>query len=302
MRPRPAWKGYLRLSLVSCAVALYNANTTTEKISFNQINKKTGNRVRQRLIDESTEETVDRANIVKGYEVSKGQYVLIEDEDFDGISLESKQTVELESFVPASEIDQVYLDGSHYLAPDDRISAEAFSVIRDAMAARGVVGIGRVVMNRRERILVLQARGKGILATTLRYPYEVRQEGDVFAEIADVEMPPEAVELATSLIAKREGHFDPTVYGDRYEEALVELIKAKSAGQEFVQPEVKAPFAIIDFMEALKRSVQKEAPKPTATKTKAPRKGKAAEPAEITTKPEAAPKTAAAGRGRAKKM
>src|SRR5215471_16601019 len=179
--PRSSWKGYLKLSLVSCAVALYNATSAAERVSFNTLNRKTGNRLKQLMIDSVSEEPVDPSDSVKGYQVGKGQYVLVEDSDLETLKIESSKSIEIEAFVPQSEVDPIYLDSAYYLTPDDQVAQEAFAVIRDAMAAKGVVGIGRVVLNRRERIVMLQPRGKGILATTLRYAYEVRQDAEYFS-------------------------------------------------------------------------------------------------------------------------
>ncbi|MFO1056522.1 MAG: Ku protein [Dongiaceae bacterium] len=256
--PRSSWKGYLKLSLVSCAVALYNATTTSERVSFNTLNRRTGNRLKQQLIDSVTEEPVDPTDRVKGYQVSKGQYVVVEDEDLEALRLESTRMIEIETFVPQAEVDQTWLDSPYYLAPDDRVAEEAFAVIRDAMARRGVVGIGRLVLSRRERVLMLQPRGKGILATTLRYPYEVRADADAFAGIHDVELPDEMLAIAEMIIERKSGHFQPEQFNDRYEEAVVSLLKAKQQGESFVVPEAPAPAKVVNIMDALKRSLEAE--------------------------------------------
>src|SRR5260370_2295705 len=173
--PRPSWKGYLKLSLVSGGVALYNASSSSERVSFNTLNRKTGNRLKQNLVDSVSGEPVDTADRVKGYQVSKGQYVLVEDADLEALKIESTRILEIETFVPAAEIDEIYLDSPYYLAPDSKMAEEAFAVIREAMAKKKMAGIGRVVLARRERMLMLQPRGLGLLATTLRSPYEARQ-------------------------------------------------------------------------------------------------------------------------------
>src|SRR6476660_1021918 len=187
--PRPYWKGYLKLSLVSCAVALYNASSASERVSCNTLNRKTGNRLKQNMVDSGTGDPVDTADRVKGYQFSKGQFVMVEDADLEALKLESSKTIELETFVPQSEVDEIYLDSPYYLAPDDKVAEEAFAVIREAMTKKKMAGIGRVVLNRRERMLMLQPRDKGMLATTLRYPYEVRQGGEIFDEIGDTKLP-----------------------------------------------------------------------------------------------------------------
>jgi DNA end-binding protein Ku len=256
--PRSTWKGYLKLSLVSCAVALYNATSAAERVSFNTLNRKTGNRLKQQMIDAGTEEPVDPSDRVKGYQVGKGQYVMVEDADLEALKIESTKMIEIEAFVPQSEVDEIYLDSTYYLAPDDQVAQEAFAVIRDAMAAKEVVGVGRVVLNRRERMLMLAPRGKGILATTLRYPYEVRQDAEYFSDIADVKLPDEMMGIAEVIIERKSGHFEPTKFADRYEEAVVSMLKAKQAGQVFAVPEAPEPSKVVNIMDALKRSLEAE--------------------------------------------
>lgn len=256
--PRSTWKGYLKLSMVSCAVALYNATSSAERVSFNTLNRKTGNRLKQQMIDSGTEEPVDPSDRVKGYQVSKGQYVIVEDTDLEGLKIDSTKLIEIEAFVPQAEVDQIYLDSTYYLAPDDRVAEEAFAVIRDVMAAKEVVGIGRVVLNRRERMLMLQARGKGILATTLHYPYEVRQDAEYFSDISDIKLPEDMMSIAEVIIDRKSGHFLPEKFNDRYEEAVVNLLKAKQAGQAFAVAEAPAPSKVVNIMDALKRSLEAE--------------------------------------------
>ena len=256
--PRSSWKGYLKLSLVSCAVALYNATSTAERVSFTSLHRKTGNRLKQLMVDSDTEEPVDRSDRVKGYEVSKGQYVIVEDEDLEALKIESTKLIDIESFVPQAEVDQIYIDGSYYLAPDDRVAEEAFAVIRDSMARKKMVGIGRVVLSRRERMIMLQPRGKGLLATTLRYPYEVRQDAEYFSGIPEIELPKEMLEIAEVIIDRKSGHFEPEKFTDRYEEAVVSLVRAKQAGEAFAVPETPAPSRVVNIMDALKRSLEAE--------------------------------------------
>lgn len=259
MPPRASWKGYLKLSLLQCAVALYPANTTSERVSFRTINRQTGNRLKQEMVDAETGEPVEREDRGKGYEVAKNEYLLIEDEELDKIKLESSETIDIEMFVPKGEIDLTHLDSSHYIAPDDKVAEEVFAIIREVMARKGAIGIGRVVLNRRERLLRLQPCGKGILATAIRYPYEVRASQSVFDEISDVEIPEEMIELATQIVERRMGHFDPNAYQDRYENALIELIKAKQAGRAPKLPKAKRqPAKVINIMDALKRSIEAE--------------------------------------------
>ncbi len=254
--PRPYWKGYLKLSLVSCAVALYNASSSSERVSFNTLNRKTGNRLKQNLVDSVSGEPVDTADRVKGYQFSKGQFVMVEDADIEALKLESTKTIELETFVPQSEVDEIYLDSPYYLAPDDKVAEEAFAVIREAMMKKKVAGIGRVVLSRRERMLMLHPRGKGMMATTLRYPYEVRQDSEYFSDIHDVKLSDEMLDIAQEIIARKAGHFEPDKFTDRYEEALVEMLRAKQSGQVFTTPEAAEPGNVVNIMDALRKSLQ----------------------------------------------
>lgn len=288
--PRPSWKGYLKLSLVSCAVALYTATSASERVSFNTLNRKTGNRLKQLMIDSATQEPVDPTDRVKGYEVSKGQYVMVEDSDLETLKIESTKMIEIETFVPQSEVDSIYLDSPYYLAPDDKVAQEAFAVIRDAMAAKEMVGIGRVVLSRRERMVMLQPRGQGIQATTLRYPYEVRQDAEYFADISKVELPEEMLGIAEVIIERKSGHFEPAKFGDRYEEAVVGMLRAKQAGQAFAVPEAPEPSKVVNIMDALKRSLEAEGAGADARRPRAPSKKPAAvtpAPAEEAPKPKA---------------
>ena len=254
--PRPSWKGYLKLSLVSCGVALYTASSSSERVSFNTLNRKTGNRLKQSLVDSVSGEPVDTADRVKGYQVAKGQYVMVEDSDLEALRIESTKTLEIETFVPAAEIDEIYLDSPYYLAPDGKMAEEAFAVIREAMVRKKVAGIGRVVLSRRERLLMLQPRGPGMLATTLRYPYEVRQDAEYFEGIGERKVAPAMLDIAQEIIGRMSGYFEPASFADRYEEAVTAMLQAKQAGQSFAVPETAEPGNVVDIMEALKRSLQ----------------------------------------------
>jgi len=246
--PRPSWKGYLKLSLVSCGVALYNASSSSERVSFNTLNRKTGNRLKQNLVDSVSGEPVDTADRVKGYQVAKGQYVMIEDSDLEALRIESTKTLEIETFVPAAEIDGIYLDSPYYLAPDGKMAEEAFAVIREAMARKKMAGIGRVVLSRRERLLMLQPRGPGMLATTLRYPYEVRQDAEYFEGISERKVAPAMLDIAQEIIGRMSGHFEPDSFADRYEEAVTAMLQAKQAGQSFAVPETAEPDNVVDII------------------------------------------------------
>jgi DNA end-binding protein Ku len=269
MAPRPNWKGFLKLSLVSCSVAMYTATSTSQRIRFNIINRHTGNRIRNEVVDTETGDPVAQEDRVKGYKIEGDRYVLIEDEDLDNVALESTHTIEIEEFVPTSEIDRIYLDESFYLVPQDDVAQEAFAVIREAMAKEKLAGLARVVVYRRERLLLLEPRGKGLMATALRYANEVRDEKDYFDEISDTKVPADMLKLATHILDTKKGHFKPEKFEDRYEEALNELIKAKRAGKE--APTIAEPKEsnVINLMDALRRSASAERRAPAAGKRKA---------------------------------
>jgi len=258
MAVRVYWKGYLKLSLVSCAVALVPATSTTERTRFHTLNRETGNRLRQRMVDEVTEEVVEREDRVKGYEIGRGSYVQVEDDELEKIALESNHTIEIESFVPRSEIDKRYLDSPYYLIPNDNVSQEAFAVIREAMRDEKRVALARVVLHRRERIVMIEALEKGMLATTLRYAYEVRDAEPYFEEIPDVTIAAEMKKLASHILDQKAGHFDPKKFEDRYEDAVQALLKAKQAGLPAKEPETPAPSNVINIMDALRKSVAAE--------------------------------------------
>src|SRR6266576_2756575 len=252
------WKGYLKLSLVSCPVALFPASSEREKISFNQINKKTGNRIRYRKVDAETEEEVDSSDIIKGYEVGKGQYIEIEPEELEAIAIESKRAIEIEEFVPKKEIDELYLNSPYYLVPAGAVGQQAFAVIREAIRKEGMVALGRVVFTSREHVIALEPRGKGLLGVTLRYPYEIRKEDQYFDEIEDEKVPKDMLELASHIVETKSGHFNPDKFEDHYEEALKELLKKKRAGEKIEAPKEREPAKVINLMDALRRSVSAE--------------------------------------------
>jgi DNA end-binding protein Ku len=256
MAPRPNWKGYLKLSLVSCSVALYPATSTSQRIRFNIINRRTGNRIRNDIVDAETGQPVQPEDRVKGYQFEKGEYVLVEEEELDNIALESTHTIEIERFVPMAEVDRIYLDESFYLVPEDEFSQEAFAVIREAMRKDNVVGLARVVIYRREHLLLLAPRGKGLMATALRYKTEVRNEKKYFDGIKDIKVPPDMLKLAVQILESKRGHFDPGKFEDRYENALMELIKAKRAGKAPPVLSEERPSNVINLMDALRRSAR----------------------------------------------
>ncbi|HZR77016.1 Ku protein [Bradyrhizobium sp.] len=259
MAPRPYWKGYLKLSLVSCQVALYPAASRSERIALHQISKRTGHRLRQQMVDEQTGDVVDREEKGRGYEVSRDQYVPLDEEELDKIALASTHTIDIEHFVPRGEIDERYFDSPYYLAPIDEVGQEAFIVIREAMRDKKMVGIGRVVLYRRERILMLEPFDKGLLATTLRYGYEVRDAEPYFEGIPDIDLPTEMRKLASHIIETKAAHFEPAAFVDRYEKALADLVKSKQAGLPPPRERPRRESArVINLMDALKRSVASE--------------------------------------------
>jgi DNA end-binding protein Ku len=256
--PRAYWKGYLKLSLVSCPVALFPASSEREKIRFHQINKETGNRIKYRKVDAETEDDVDAADIVKGYEVGKGEYIELEPEELEAVAIESTRTIEIDEFVPRNEIDDLYLNNPYYVVPDGEVGQQAFAVIREAIRKEGMVALGRVVFTSREHVMALEPRGKGLLGVTLRYPYEIRKEDQYFDEIEDEKIPKDMLELASHIVETKSGHFNPDKFEDHYEEALKELLKKKRAGEKIEAPKEREPAKVINLMDALRRSVSAE--------------------------------------------
>jgi DNA end-binding protein Ku len=262
MAPRPNWKGFLKLSLVSCAVAMYSATSTNQRIRFNIINRNTGNRIHNEVVDAETGDPVEQEDRVKGYKVEGDQYILLEDEELDNVALESTHTIDIEEFVPMSEVDRIYLDESFYIVPQDEVAQEAFAVIRDAMTKEDLAGLARVVVYRRERLLLLRPRGKGLLATALRYVNEVRDEKDYFDDIENIKVPADMLKLATHILDTKKGHFKPEKFEDRYETALTELLKAKRAGKPLPTAPDAKPSNVINLMDALRRSAKADRSRP----------------------------------------
>jgi DNA end-binding protein Ku len=271
MAARPSWQGHLKLSLVTCPVALYNAISPRGDVHFNMINPSTGNRIKMVTIDAGTEEPVERKNLVKGYEISKGEYVIVTQEEIDSVKLESTKTIEIDSFVPAAEIDRLYWDNPYYLVPDGKMAAEPFAVIREAMERAEQVALGRIVMSSRERLVAIEPRDRGLVATTLRSHDEVRAMKDYFADIPQVRPDPEMIAIAAKIIAQKEADFDPTEFKDHYEDALRELIERKQKGHKITKKDEPAASNVINLMDALKASLKGGADKP-AKKTEKPGK------------------------------
>jgi DNA end-binding protein Ku len=308
MAPRPNWKGYLKLSLVSCPVALFPATTTSERVSFRTLNRATGNRLKRLFVDEQTGDPVEYEDQIKGYEVAKGEYIQIDDDELKSVQLESNHTIDIEQFVRRTEVDELYLDTPYYLTPTDRVGEEAFAVIRDAMRVEKMVGLARVVLFRRERVLMLEPRDKGIVAYGLHYANEVHQAANYFDEIPDLDLPKQMLELATHIIDKMTGKFEPEKFEDRYENALIELIRSKQKGMPVKAQPVPRQANVINLMDALRRSVEgeggaaggKAAAEPASERALA-RKAEKSAPAKKAEKAEKAEKAAPKARAAAAK-
>ncbi|MGZ8203832.1 MAG: non-homologous end joining protein Ku [Burkholderiales bacterium] len=270
MAPRPYWKGYLKLSLVSCPIALSPATSSSEKISFRQVNKATGNRIRYKKVDSETDEEVTNEDIGKGYEVGKNEFLLMDEEELEAVELESTHTIEIVQFVPFAQIDKRYYDQPYYIVPNDDVGVEAFAVIREAMVGKGVAALGRVVMNKRERVIALEPFGKGLIGTTLHYSYEVRKADDYFDDIPDIKIAPDMLKLAQHIVDEKAGEFEPESFTDHYEEALVEILRKKQAYIPLKRSteRASAPKNVINLMDALRRSIATNDKDKPSAKTK----------------------------------
>lgn len=302
MAPRPSWEGHLRLSLVSCPVALYTATSREGDVSFRLINPDTGNRVRQLMVDAETGKEVERKDLVRGFEVEKDQYILLSDEEIRSVRLESTRTIDIERFVSRDEIDRIWWDVPYYLIPSEKAGMEAFVVIREALRKTGRIALGRVAMHTRERLVAIEPREEGLLVTTLRSRDDIRDAAEVFDTIPDRKADTRMVAIAEQIIAQQQGPFDPSEFVDHYEEALRELIRSKQEDGDGGVPAAPPPRDdnVIDLMEALKRSLgggdeapakrAKTAAKKSATPAKKPAAAKKAPPRKPT-----APKRRRAG-------
>jgi Ku protein len=261
MAPRAYWKGSLKLSLVSCPVVLYPASTTVEKTRFHMINKETGNRLKQQMVDSETGDVVESDQKGRGYELSKGEYVEIEKEELEAVQVESNHTIEIESFVPRDEIDKRYLNHPYYIAPDGKAGIDAFAVIRDAMKDKDRVALARIVLSNREHVMAIEPLGKGLLGTTLRYPYELRDEDEYFDDIKNPKISKDMIDLAAHILDSKAAHFDPSKFKDEYENALKTLVKRKAAGKPVkVTEREERPDNVINLMDALRQSLKGKAP------------------------------------------
>ena len=273
MAPRANWKGFLRLSLVTCPVALYPATSESEKISFNQLNRKTGHRIKYSKVDADTGEEVANEDIVKGYKVDTDTFVEVSKEELENVALESTRTIEIDEFVDRTEIDPRYLIRPYYLRPDGKVGHDAFAVIRETIREMGKVAIGRLVLTSREHIIALEAMDKGLIGTLLRYPNKVRDPAEYFDEIQDVKVTKDMLDLARHIVEQKSGSFEPGKFEDQYETALVDLINKKRAGTPITPKERPRGENVVDLMDALRKSVggaaaATEAPRKPAKKAK----------------------------------
>lgn len=276
MAARPYWKGYLKLSLVSCPVSLFPASTQAEKTHFHQINTKTGHRLKQQMIDESTGRVVDTEHKGRGYELTKGRYVAITDEELSAVQVESTHTIEIDSFVPKDEFDERYYEKPYYIVPNGEAGEEAYSVIRDAMKDQNKVALARIVMAHREHVIAIQPFDKGLLGTVLRYSYELRPAKNYFGGIRSKKTPKDMVSLAAHILNTKAGRFNASKFKDQYETALKKLIRRKAKGKPIEPPpEREAPSNVVNLMDALRQSIgRKGAKAKPASKKKSKRSSK----------------------------
>ena len=273
MAPRANWKGFLRLSLVTCPIALFPATSESEKISFNQINKKTGHRIRYLKVDAETGEEVASEDIIKGYKVDTDQYLEVTKDELENIALESTRTIEIDEFVPRSEIDDLYLVRPYYIVPDGKVGHDAYAVIRETIRSLDKVAVARVVLTNREHIIALEARDKGLMGMLLRYPYEVRDASEYFDDIQDVKITKDMLDLARHIVEQKSGHFEPAKFEDHYESALTELLNKKQKGLPIVAAKKATPDNVVNLMDALRASLKSSGKAaPEAKPAKAPAK------------------------------
>ncbi|HVK91426.1 MAG TPA: Ku protein [Mycoplana sp.] len=266
MAPRAQWKGYLKFGEVLCPVSLFTAASTSERIAFHTMNRDTGNRVRREFVDSVSGEPVAKEDQVKGYEIGKDDYVILEPEEVAAAVPESNKTLAIDAFLATDEIDDLYFDKPYYLAPSDRMGDEAFALIRDAMTKKRAAAIAQTVLFRRLRTVLIRPHDEGMIATTLNFDYEVRSAKDAFADVPDMQIKGEMLDLARHIIDTKAGEFDPGGFHDRYEEAVAELVKAKIEGRKIEPKKVKKPEKVADLMEALRQSAALGAPSKPAPK------------------------------------
>jgi DNA end-binding protein Ku len=262
MAVRAYWKGSLKLSLVSCPVLLYPASTSVDKTRFHMINRETGNRLKQQMVDSETGDVVEADQKGRGYELKKGEYIEVEKQELEAVQIESNHTIDIDSFVPKDEIDKRYLNHPYYIAPDGKAGADAFAVIRDAMKDQDRVALARIVLTNREHVIAIEPLGKGLLGTTLRYPYELRDEDEYFDDIKNPKISKDMIELASHILDTKAAHFDPSKFKDEYESALKTLVRRKAAGKPVrIEQHAEKTGNVISLMDALKQSLKSKAGK-----------------------------------------
>src|SRR6267142_3781252 len=266
MAPRANWKGFLRLSLVTCPVALFPATSDSENISFNQINRNTGHRIKYLKVDADTGEEVTSDDIMKGYKVDTDTYIKISKDELDNIALESTRTIDIDQFVPKSEIDELYLVRPYYIVPDGKVGHDAYAVIRETIRSLDKVALARVVLTSREHVIALEARNKGLMGMLLRYPYEVRDSSEYFDDIQDVKVTKDMLDLAKHIVEQKSGHFDPSKFEDHYEAALQELLDKKQKGQPIAKMAPRTNAKVVNLMDALRASLNSSEAKAAASK------------------------------------
>lgn len=268
MAPRANWKGYLKIAEVTCSVALYTAASTSDRVAFHILNRETGHRIQRKFLDSETEKPVEAENQVKGYEVAKDEYVLLEPEEIAAAIPASDKTLSVDAFIANDDIDTLYFDKPYYLAPADNTAEEAFHLIREGMKNAEVAAIAHTVLFRRMRAVLIRPQGPGLIANTLNFDYEVRAAKDAFSDIPKTKVKGEMLDLAKHIIDTKRGKFDPKKFDDRYEEALAQLVKAKAEGKPLPTVKERKSAKVIDLMEALRQSA--------GAKAKAAAKGKKA--------------------------
>ena len=274
MAPRATWKGYVKVAELSFPVALYAGATTSKRVSFHVLNRKTGNRVHRQYVDEETEKPVERDQQVKGYETGEGQYVILEPEEIAEVVPESDKTIRIEAFIDCPQIDTVYFDKPYYLTPPDGLLGEPFSVLREGMRRKKVAALARAVLFRRVRTLLIRAQGPGLVANTLNFDYEVRSAAEVFEDLPEMKISREMLDLAKHIIDTKAGHFDPRAFDDRYDQALAELVKAKMEGREIEAPKRPKETKVVNLMDALRRSAKASGKAPKEAAKKASKKAR----------------------------
>jgi DNA end-binding protein Ku len=276
MAPRANWKGFMRLSLVTCPVALYPATSEAEKISFNQINKNTGHRIRYLKVDADTGEEVPSEDIIKGYQVDRDRYLEVTKDELENIALESTRTIEIDEFVPRKEIDDLYLVRPYYIVPDGKVGHDAYAVIRETIRSMDKVALARLVLTSREHVISLEARNKGLMGMLLRYPYEVRDQAEYFDDIQDVKITKDMLDLARHIVEQKSGHFDPSKFEDHYEAALQDLLNKKQKGQPIPKAAPRRADNVVDLMSALRASIKGSDKDAKTTKARPAKKAKPA--------------------------